>query len=105
VEEVILARMPDAPVNSYRMLFDPNIVSKFKSCGVTLLEEAVDVYPPIMAFLGIDPQSSDLNDLGSVHFCEKFRNMLAIALNQQRGALSWISITSLKKLLKRFSYI
>jgi putrescine transport system substrate-binding protein len=63
IEEVILARMPDAPVNSYRMLFDPTIVSKFKSCGVTLLEESVDVYPPIMAFLGIDPQSSDLNDL------------------------------------------
>lgn len=63
VEEVILARMPDAPVNSYRMLFDPGIVSKFKSCGVTLLEESVDVYPPIMAFLGLDPQSSDLNDL------------------------------------------
>lgn len=63
VEEAILARMPDAPVNSYRMLFDPNIVSKFKSCGVTLLEEAVDVYPAIMAFLGLDSQSSDLNDL------------------------------------------
>jgi putrescine transport system substrate-binding protein len=63
VEEAILSRMPDAPVNSYRMLFDPTIISKFKSCGVTLLEESVDVYPPIMAFLGIDPQSSDLNDL------------------------------------------
>jgi len=63
VEEAILARMPDAPIHSYRMLFDPTIVSKFKSCGVTLLEEAVDVYPPIMAFLEHDPQSSDLNDL------------------------------------------
>lgn len=63
VEEAILARMPDAPVNSHRMLFDPNVVSKFKSCGVTLLEESVDVYPAIMAFLEMDPQSSDLNDL------------------------------------------
>lgn len=63
VEEAILARMPDAPVNSYRMLFDPNVVSKLKPCGVTLLEEAVDVYPAIMTFLGLDPQSSDLKDL------------------------------------------
>lgn len=63
VEEAILARMPDAPVNSYRMLFDPNVVSKFKACGVTLLEEAVDVYLAIMTFLGLDPQSSDLKDL------------------------------------------
>eukprot|EP01099_Mayorella_cantabrigiensis_P004561 TRINITY_DN3433_c0_g1_i1.p1 TRINITY_DN3433_c0_g1~~TRINITY_DN3433_c0_g1_i1.p1 ORF type:complete len:373 (+),score=22.13 TRINITY_DN3433_c0_g1_i1:21-1139(+) len=63
VEEMILARMPDAPVQSYRMLFDPNVVSQFKSCGVALLDEAVDVYPAIMSFLGYDPQSSDLNVL------------------------------------------
>jgi putrescine transport system substrate-binding protein len=63
VEEVILARMPNAPLTSYRMLFDPEVVSKFKSCGVTLLDEAVDVYPAIMAYLGLDPQSSDINDL------------------------------------------
>jgi putrescine transport system substrate-binding protein len=63
VEEIVLARMPDAPLNSYRMLFDPEIVSKFKSCGVTLLDEAVDVYPAIMTYLGIDPQSSNPYDL------------------------------------------
>ncbi len=63
VEEMILDRMPDAPVQSYRMLFDPHVVSQFKSCGVALLDEAVDVYPAIMSFLGYDPQSSDLNVL------------------------------------------
>lgn len=63
VEEEILSRMPDAPVDSYRMLFDPDVVSKFKSCGVTLLGEPVDVYPVILAFLGLNPQSSSLSDL------------------------------------------
>jgi len=63
VEEAILARMPDAPVHSYRMLFDPGVVSKFKTCGVTLLDEAIDVYPAMMSFLGIDPQSPDLGNL------------------------------------------
>jgi putrescine transport system substrate-binding protein len=63
VEEKILALMPDAPVDSYRMLFDPQVVSKFKSCHVTLLEEAIDVYPAVMAFLGVDPQSTDLEAL------------------------------------------
>ncbi|MBM3468858.1 MAG: extracellular solute-binding protein [Alphaproteobacteria bacterium] len=62
-EEAILERMPDAPLNSYRMLFDPNVVSKFQSCGVSLLEEPVDVYPEILIFLGLDPLSSDFNDL------------------------------------------
>ncbi len=87
VEEVILARMPDAPVNSYRMLFDPSIVSKFKSCGVTLLEEAVDVYPPIMAFLGIDPQSSDLNDLETAQQqLLKIRPFISRFLGQRFGS-------------------
>lgn len=63
VEEVVLARMPNAPINSYRMLFDPEVVSKFKSCGVTLLDESVDVYPVILSYLGLDPQSTDVNDL------------------------------------------
>jgi putrescine transport system substrate-binding protein len=63
VEETILARMPNAPVNSYRMLFDPEVVAHFKSCGVSLLDEAVDVYPAVLAFLGLDPQSTELNDL------------------------------------------
>jgi putrescine transport system substrate-binding protein len=63
VEEEILKRLPDAPVHSYRMLFDPQVVSKFKDCGVTLLDEAVDIYPVIMAYLGGNPHSDSLNDL------------------------------------------
>jgi putrescine transport system substrate-binding protein len=63
VQETILARMPDAPVDSYRMLFDPEVIAHFEPCGVSLLDEAVDVYPALLAYLGFDPQSSDLNDL------------------------------------------
>lgn len=63
VEEEILKRMPDAPVTSYRLLFDPAVVSRFASCGVTLLEEAVDVYPQVLTFLGRDHASTDKNDL------------------------------------------
>ncbi|MBX3486535.1 MAG: extracellular solute-binding protein [Candidatus Paracaedibacteraceae bacterium] len=65
VEEEILKRMPDAPTQSYRMLFDPDVVSKFQGCGVTLLDESVDVYPAVLAYLGKDPRSDDLDDLQS----------------------------------------
>jgi putrescine transport system substrate-binding protein len=41
----------------------PEVVSHFKSCGVTLLDEAVDVYPAVLAFLKLDPQSTDVKDL------------------------------------------
>lgn len=63
VEEEILKRMPNAPTHSYRMLFDPEVVKHFNDCGVTLLDEAVDVYPATLTYLGINPQSDSLEDL------------------------------------------
>ncbi|WP_052046143.1 extracellular solute-binding protein [Candidatus Paracaedibacter symbiosus] len=66
VEEEIKKRLPGAPTHSYRMLFDPTIVSHFSDCGVTLLDEAVDVYPAAMAYLGINPHSDSLEDLTKV---------------------------------------
>jgi Spermidine/putrescine-binding periplasmic protein len=36
--EKIKAIMPDAPVNSWDMVFKPEIVSKFKDCGVQFLD-------------------------------------------------------------------
>jgi spermidine/putrescine-binding protein len=38
----IKAIMPDAPLDSWAMIFDPNVVSKFKDCGIHLLDSADD---------------------------------------------------------------
>ena len=35
--------MPDAPVDSWRMLFDPDILAKFATCGVVMLEDRKSV--------------------------------------------------------------
>lgn len=59
VKEEIDRCLPDAPVHSYRMLFDPNVVKHLKACGVTLLDEAVDVFPAAMHYLGYDPYEED----------------------------------------------
>jgi putrescine transport system substrate-binding protein len=63
VEEEIKKFFPDAPTESYAMLFDPEVVSKFAEGGVTLLDEAVDIYPAVLAYLGLNPQSSDPKEL------------------------------------------
>lgn len=63
VEEEVKKRLPNAPVNSYRMLFDPEVVSKFADCGVTLLDEPVDVYPLMLTYLERDPYSDTKSDL------------------------------------------
>lgn len=62
-EDMIRERMPNAPTDSYRMLFDPDVVCRFRDAGVTLLEEATDVYPVVLRYLGRDPDSASLNDL------------------------------------------
>jgi putrescine transport system substrate-binding protein len=58
----IKAIMPDAPVDSIRMVFDPDIVSKFKKCGVVMLDAPDDVIPAVMNYLGLNPNSTDPAD-------------------------------------------
>lgn len=50
--DMVLERMPDAPVNSAALVFDPDIVSKFADCGVTLLDNAGEVIGMAMRYLG-----------------------------------------------------
>ncbi len=51
--------LPDAPVNSWAMLFDPKVVSVLKKCGVTLLDTPLEVVPAMLDYLGRDPEEQD----------------------------------------------
>ena len=59
----IKKRMPDAPVESLKMVFDPAVVAKFKDCGVMMLDSATDVLPAALNYLGLDPDSRKPEDL------------------------------------------
>ncbi|MBH3358127.1 polyamine ABC transporter substrate-binding protein [Pseudomonas guariconensis] len=61
--EKIKARMPDAPIGSLAMLFDPKIVSRFADCGVTLMDAPSEVIPLALQYLGKDPHSAAPADL------------------------------------------
>lgn len=61
--EMILARMPDAPVDSWDMLFKPGVVARFADCGVVFYDTPIAVVPHVLAWLGLDPNSEDLADL------------------------------------------
>lgn len=60
---MIKERMPDAPVESLKMLFDPEVVSKFQDCGVSLLDSPEDVYQLALAYMGKDPTSQNPDDI------------------------------------------
>jgi putrescine transport system substrate-binding protein len=61
----IKAIMPDAPVDSFRMFYDPAIVSKFKNCGVTILDAPSEVVGTVLLYLGKDPNSEKPEDLAA----------------------------------------
>lgn len=60
--DMVKARMPNAPVGSLDMLFNPEIVSKFADCGVTFLDSAEDVLQLALSYLGLDPNSTRPED-------------------------------------------
>ena len=55
--------MPDAPVDSWSLIFDPAIISKFKDCGVSLLDDPTDMVSTVLLWLGKDPNSQSEADL------------------------------------------
>ena len=59
----IKKRMPDAPVDSLKMVFDPAVVAKFADCGVMMLDSATDVFPAALKYLGLDPDSKKPEDI------------------------------------------
>ena len=61
--DMINQRMPDAPIDSLRLVFDPDVVSKFKDCGVSLLDSPEDVFPLALAYMGKDPTSQNPDDI------------------------------------------
>ena len=59
----IKARMPDAPVDSWRMIFDPTVISKFADCGVSILDAPSEVVATALLYIGKNPNSNSLEDL------------------------------------------
>ena len=63
---MIAERMPDAPVGSWDMIFDPDVVAKFADCGVTMFDSPSEVIPVALNYLGHPPLSEDPAHLAEV---------------------------------------
>jgi putrescine transport system substrate-binding protein len=60
--DMIRARMPDAPLDSLDMIFNPQILARFADCGVTFLDQAEDVLQLALNYLHLDPNSNNPED-------------------------------------------
>jgi putrescine transport system substrate-binding protein len=54
---------PDAPVDSWALIFDPANAEKLADCGISMLDSSTDMLPSALAYLGLDPTSSEPEDM------------------------------------------
>jgi putrescine transport system substrate-binding protein len=60
VREVLGA---DAKIESWDTVFKPEVISKFKDCGVHMLDSSDDVFAAVLGYLGLDPNTKDQAEL------------------------------------------
>jgi putrescine transport system substrate-binding protein len=53
----------DARIDSWDIVFKPENLAKFRDCGVHMLDSADDIFPAALSYLGLDPNSTRLDDL------------------------------------------
>jgi len=53
----------DATIYSWDVVFKPELLAKFKDCGVMMLDSADDILPAALHYLGLDPNSVKQQDL------------------------------------------
>jgi putrescine transport system substrate-binding protein len=54
---------PHATIDSWDVVFKPELLAKFKDCGVHMLDSADDILPAALHYLGLDPNSTKPQDL------------------------------------------
>jgi putrescine transport system substrate-binding protein len=56
-------RLGDQPLDTWDLVFKPEIVSKLADCGVTLLDAPAEIMASALNYLGLDPNSESPDDL------------------------------------------
>src|ERR1700687_4579112 len=64
-EKMVRELMPDAPLDSWRMVFDPAVASKVAKCGISVLDSPAEMMRAVYSYLGKDPNSQNPDDLAS----------------------------------------
>jgi len=62
-EQQIASAMPNAPVDSFAMFFDPTVIAHFKDCGVSILDAPDEMVSAVLLYLGRNPNSEAAEDL------------------------------------------
>jgi putrescine transport system substrate-binding protein len=66
-EDAVKKIMPDAPVDSLRMLFDPEVAGKLKACGINYVDSPEDVVQLALLYNGKSPNTQDPADIKAAY--------------------------------------
>lgn len=61
--KMVQALLPDAPIDSWRLVFDPVVASKLAKCGISVLDSPAEMMRAVLSYLGRDPNSQKPEDL------------------------------------------
>ncbi len=64
--EMVRERLPNQPMDTAAVLFDPEVVSKLADCGVSFHDSSTSLLPIALAYLGLDPNAADEESLAAV---------------------------------------
>jgi putrescine transport system substrate-binding protein len=62
-QKMVTALMPDAPLDSWRLVFDPAVAAKIAKCGISVLDSPAEMMRAVLNFLGKDPNSQKPEDV------------------------------------------
>ncbi len=62
-EKLVKALLPKAPLDSWRLVFDPAVASKIAKCGISVLDSPAEMIRGVLSYLGKDPNSQSPEDL------------------------------------------
>jgi len=61
----VKAAAPDAPLDSWRLVFDPAVAKKLQKCGIAVLDSATEMFSMALTSLGKDPNSQSAAELNA----------------------------------------
>jgi putrescine transport system substrate-binding protein len=62
-EKMVRLLMPDAPLDSWRLVFDPSVAARVAKCGISVLDSPAEMIRAVYSYLGKDPNSQNPDDL------------------------------------------
>ena len=64
--KLVTKAVPDAPLGSWRMLFDPSIAARLAPCGINMIDDPVGVVDVALRYLGRNRDAVTARDLADV---------------------------------------